>query len=534
MKDQAKRAAVRRWGLIVVALAVLLCAAIRWRLRDMPLERDEGEYAYTGQLILQGIPPYQAAYNMKWPGTYAAYAVIMGIFGQTAAGIRIGLLLTNALTILLVYALGKRLWGALAGSVAGACYALLSVGPWVNGFAGHASHFVVLAAMAGLWVLLKGIEEQRDWEIFSAGVLLGLAAVMKQPGAAFAVFGGLYLLDARVRSREHLRGSIRTLAWFGVGVMLPFAITCLVLWRAGAFRKFWFWTFDYAYQYGTNVGLAQGWKFLAANFPQVVLSAVGLWILAGVGLTAFLWSRKARIHWDFLLGLLFFSCTAVSAGLYFRGHYFILMLPAVSLLAGLAVDSATELLDQRSPSKVMRYLPVAGFAVAFTLSLFQETYFFFQADPVSASRFVYPADPFPEAAEIGNYLRQHSSPSARVAVLGSEPEILFYSQRRSATGYLYGYSLTEEQKYAPVMQQEAITEIEAARPEFLVLVFDWVIRPRSDKAIFDWSEKYIADYYEPVGVMRVRGNLQLKTEDLNLKQTGDLTGASFIFRRRKP
>ena len=24
----------------------------------MPLERDEGEYAYAGQLILQGIPPY--------------------------------------------------------------------------------------------------------------------------------------------------------------------------------------------------------------------------------------------------------------------------------------------------------------------------------------------------------------------------------------------------------------------------------------------------------------------------------------------
>lgn len=37
-----------------------------------PLERDEGEYAYAGQLMLQGIPPYQLAYNMKLPGTYAA------------------------------------------------------------------------------------------------------------------------------------------------------------------------------------------------------------------------------------------------------------------------------------------------------------------------------------------------------------------------------------------------------------------------------------------------------------------------------
>src|ERR1700678_1899658 len=41
---------------------------VRWRLLGMPLERDEGEYAYAGQLFLQGIPPYQLAWNMKFPG----------------------------------------------------------------------------------------------------------------------------------------------------------------------------------------------------------------------------------------------------------------------------------------------------------------------------------------------------------------------------------------------------------------------------------------------------------------------------------
>ena len=168
---------------------ILLFSAIRWRLRDMPLERDEGEYGYAGQLILQGIPPYQIAYNMKLPGTYAAYAVIMAVFGQTAAGIRIGLLLVNALTIFLMYALGKRLLGARAGVVASATYGLLSVGPWVNGFAGHATHFVVLAAIAGLLLLLQAVDEPLGWKFFLAGFLLGLAFLMKQPGLAFTVFG---------------------------------------------------------------------------------------------------------------------------------------------------------------------------------------------------------------------------------------------------------------------------------------------------------------------------------------------------------
>ena len=69
------------WGLAIIVFGVTV--AIRIRLLGMPLERDEGEYAYAGQLMLQGIPPYKLAYNMKFPGTYAAYAAIMSVFGQT-------------------------------------------------------------------------------------------------------------------------------------------------------------------------------------------------------------------------------------------------------------------------------------------------------------------------------------------------------------------------------------------------------------------------------------------------------------------
>jgi len=509
---------------------MLLFAAIRWRLRDMPLERDEGEYGYAGQLMLQGIPPYQVAYNMKLPGTYAAYAVIMEIFGQTAAGIRIGLLLMNALTILLVYALGKRLFGIVAGVAAGTSYGLLSVGPWVSGFAGHATHFVVLAAMAGLVLLLKAIDEQRDWKIFSAGFLLGLAFLMKQPGAAYGLFGALYLLKARGWRKERLLNSIGRLAWFSAGAALPFGITCLLLSRAGVFAKFWFWTFSYAYQYGTNLGATQGWKFFVENFSKTSLSAVALWILAAVGLTSFLWSRRARAHADFLLGLLIFSGLAASAGLYFRAHYFVLLLPAVALLAGLAVSSATDLAD-RGKHGVMRYIPAAVFLMAFAISLFQQTYFFFQADPISASRYVYPKDPFPESVAVGNYIQQHSSPSARIAVLGSEPQILFYSRRRSATGYLYSYSLTEEQKYAATMRQEAISEIERAHPEYLVFAQDWVIQP---ELLFAWAKRYLAQNYELVGVMRVRDGLQLRSGNEIRQTPGSLEGALFLFRRTTP
>src|SRR5664280_3587629 len=150
--------------------------------------------AYAGQLILQGIPPYQLVYSMKLPGTFAAYSVILAVFGQTPGTIHIGLLLINAATTFLVFLLARRLFGPLAGLVAGASYALLSTSPSVVGFAGHATHFVVLPAVGGILLLLMAIEARRVWLLFCSGVLLGLAFLMKQPGILFAVFGGLYLV----------------------------------------------------------------------------------------------------------------------------------------------------------------------------------------------------------------------------------------------------------------------------------------------------------------------------------------------------
>src|SRR5437667_6756639 len=106
----------RAW--LVVSVVVLFTLAVRLRLREMPLERDEGEYAYAGQLMLQGFPPYQLAYNMKLPGTYAAYAVCMAVFGQSPAGIHTGLAFVNAACILLVYLLGRKLLDDVTGMFA--------------------------------------------------------------------------------------------------------------------------------------------------------------------------------------------------------------------------------------------------------------------------------------------------------------------------------------------------------------------------------------------------------------------------------
>ena len=454
----------------LLALVMLLTCALRVHLRNIPLERDEGEYAYSGQLMLQGLPPYKLAYNMKLPGTYAAYALIMAVFGQTTKGIRMGVLVVNLATIFLVFLLGRRFAGPMAGVMSAACYGLLSVSPTVLGFCGHATHFVILAALGGILLLLKAMEKDRKYLFFWSGVLLGVGYLMKQPGAIFVLFGALYFIRARYRRDIDWRTLAQPLGFYALGAALPFVITCLLLWRAGVFGTFWFWTVSYASQYASNNGLTLGSYFFYLIFVPIVMSSFGIWLIAGLGVVAVCLDRRSTQRSQFLLGFLVFSFLAICPTLAFRPHYFILLLPVVSILAGVAVSFAADRLDMLTGKGSLRSAPYLILLLALAGTFYQQRDFFLENDPNAACRSVYPAEAFPEAVPIADYIRRHTPENAKIAVLGSEPEIYFYAHRHSATGYIYTYGLMENQKYALQMQAQMISEIEAARPEVLVFV----------------------------------------------------------------
>ena len=43
---------------VLLAIIIAVYAFIRFRMKDVPLERDEGSYAYIGQLFLAGFLPF--------------------------------------------------------------------------------------------------------------------------------------------------------------------------------------------------------------------------------------------------------------------------------------------------------------------------------------------------------------------------------------------------------------------------------------------------------------------------------------------
>lgn len=490
-------------------LLIVLFGVIRWRLAQIPLERDEGEYAYAGQLMLQHIPPYKFAYNMKLPGTYAAYAALMAIFGETPAGIHIGVLFINAATVIMIYILGRRLFGSTGGIVAAATYGLLSTHQTTLGFAGHATHFVVIFAVAGLIVLLRFIQQESLLLLFLSGILFGLAFLMKQPGVFFGMFAFIYLVFCYLKRPVTDWGRTAQVSGiFVAGCALPFAFTCLILWRAGVFSNFWFWTFSYARQYSSLVTLKDGWGLFTFNFLPVFYAAPVLWIVGVIGLTAFVWHGEVRWHSVLIIGLLAFSFLAVSSGLYFRTHYFIMLLPAISLLAATAVVSAVSFLKARQMKPWLRALPLIAFFLGWGWAIVKNADFYFRMTSIEACHEVYKNSPFIEAIPISEYLEQHTLPTDRLAVLGSEPEIFFYAHRLSASGYIYVYALMEKQPYWQRMQSQMIQEIESNRPAYIVYSnhpATWLTTMGSSRLapFLDWADAYLKNNYEKIGLVEL-------------------------------
>ena len=170
----------------------------------------------------------------------------------------------------------------------------------------------------------------------------------------------------------------------------------------------------------------------------------------------------------------------------------------------LSIDTSPTLAASRT--SLVRFVLLLLFCAALGQPILAARKFYFEVSPVQASHLRYEGNPFPECVRVAEYLREHTEAGDTIAVLGSEPEIYFYSKRHSATGYIYTYGLMESQSYARQMQEEMIREIESARPKYLIWMGvppSWMRRATSEGMIFAWANDYAEKFYDVVGLVNI-------------------------------
>lgn len=492
-------------GLYLFSGAVLLAVSlIRIRYLGLPLERDEGEYAYMGQLLLQGVLPYTEAYSMKFPGIYFVYAIIITIFGQTHIGIHLALLFTNIATAYLLFLLGKRMFDEFAGIVAGSSFLVMTLSPSVQGYWANSEHFVMLPAVGGILLMLIALEKESNKQLLLGGILLGCALLIKQHGALFLLFGFIYTCIYYLAERPVRFGNLSAkVGLYALGGLAPLALIVITYIMAGSFDRLWFWTIKYASDYASMLSLDRGIDNFTKRFVQIFKPNILIMLLSLTGISSVLWNKYIRSRWLFTFGFLIFSFLAITPGFYFRPHYFILLLPVLSLLAGLG---ASNLLRIDSSSWLKAVIPLLIILISLGYSFINQKEFLFKMSIAEASRATYGPNPFPESIEIAEYIKKNTDTDDKIAVLGSEPQIYFYSKRKAATGYLYMYPLMEGHKYAQTMQEEMINNIESSQPTYIVIVnvpWSWLLRPDSSKLLLNWIPSYIKKSYVLSGVIDI-------------------------------
>jgi hypothetical protein len=463
----------RRKGALLLALAALAFVALRAPYLSLPLERDEGEYAYIAQRMFEGDWPYRDAFDQKPPGIFLAYAAAFALGGQTIEAVHGLLYVWAAASAALLFALVRRLEGALAAACAVLAWGVASIDPRLGATAANTEGFLALPALGALWCLLRALERGGLVWWWACGAL-GASACWFKPVAAAnliftAAFGAVALWRARRPVGELTRAGLGLLAG-AASLSLAFG---LALAAGGAWEAFLDAVVWHNWRYARSLTLAQGLHNLRVSLQGQAPAQAPLWALALVALAH---PRLLRVRTRWLLGGSWLASLAgAAAGLYFRPHYFLQALPA---LCGLAGAGAGALLRSALEARSAWPARVAALAVAAALlgPAAQVHHSILSAgSPDAISRRLYGLNPFPESRRIADHLRAGSAPGERVLVVGSEPQILFLAARPSATRYIFFYPLTLPDAAALARQREVAAGIEASPPRFVV----WVNLPTS-------------------------------------------------------
>lgn len=483
--------------LIVLAIALF----IRLRLLSTPFERDEGEYAYIGQTLLHGGSMFRDAFTMKLPGTSMMYALWMILFGESVEAVHLGLLLTNFISAFLILRLVKK-WGGstINGISASIIFLMLTISQGALGFAAHATHFVVLYCLIALIVLENAMQRNSLPRYFTAGLFFGLSLAMKQQGALFLLLPIIFLIQKKEKEKSTWSKAAPQLVILFVGAAVPFISLAVYTSAIGTFDRFYFWIFQYSSAYGGRVDPIVGSLIFLNSLGILIEKNPLFWLLSLAGIIySFTLIKKTLAQRSLLfLGVGFL---VISPGFYYREHYFVAIFPALAMLGSLVIDYIQARFAENGNG---RFGPAIVLGIILLLSFTVEAPYYFLNSPEKIVEERYgKLNVFTTSKKISEYIKANTSPSDKIQVLGSEPQIYFFSKRRSASGHIYMYGLMEKQEYALGMQNELAQDIINEKPKFIMLSLEkssWMLTPESDMWLWDWYKSYSAEHYDIAGI----------------------------------
>jgi len=472
---------------------------------NFPLVRDEGEFAYIASLILSGNDLYDFAYNYKLPGVSAVYSLFMLLFGKNLLAVRIAGTFINLLGIYFIYKLTQKLYDKNIGAFAAIGYSLLSVDYSVIGYSAMSEQFVNLFVISGLIVLLKALDSNKIIYFFISGLLIGLSFIMKQSALFIVIAPVLFLVYHHLFVNRKSTGKFFYMLFCLLsGIGLPYLVIVLIVLWQGTLEQFIKWTITYPSSYSKIISFNEAVYILKNSLIYVTHHYREIWAFSFLGFFAFIFSRFPFANKLLILLFGIFGFLSVSAGFYFRHHYFIMILPVTVIFFGFFSNLIIKFVNRFNQGiiKVIVFVFIIFISGYYVIN---KTKIYFQHNTQTLVRYFEGLNPYYEAKIVSDSLNRILKPEDNLAVLGSEAEIYFYTMNKPATGYLFTYELVKPHKYNLEMQKEMIKEIEKNKPKAIVYAdirTSWLIYNDIPTEIFSWFDEYVKQY-EKIGVVDI-------------------------------
>lgn len=442
-----------------------------------PFFRDEGLYAAVAQIILHGGIPYEDAFDNKPPMIYLWYTASFLLFGENVWAPRLLVALLLSGSTLLMYLEGRMLFSHRGGVVAATAFAL-SFGLATLETSANTEFFMIPPMVGALFSFTMGQRSGNAGWYGACGFLSGIAMATKHISLfAFALYillAAWPLLRAQgVRSlaAPEFRRSVGGLV---AGCLAAFLVVAGPFIAMGAGPEMFEQTVVYTQKY-VGGGSLETKLSIMRKLPMYLTLITGPWLLFSVLAIARIVRSKADGHGPLLLGWLVANWLGIMAAGRFYDHYFVTLLPAMSLMAPLGAKLLRD--NWRRPAAMivlMGLLPLLLVA-----PVIGNAKIYFQPTPEERHIEKYATDdraPWEnQGPEFGAWLQARTQPDDGVYNFGFQSELYFYADRRSPTRFIMDRPFWYSDGYVG----QALEELNADPPIYVI-----------DSAIYeDWSEQ---------------------------------------------
>jgi hypothetical protein len=485
-----------------LTLILVATAAFHGQYWDIPLERDESYYSYIGKLALNGGKPYLDFYEMKPPVLFYSYAILVGIFGYSGAGIHLAATALAVGNTFFTYAIAKKLGGQQVAYLSAIAYSIWSLSSGVYGAYLMSENIQLIWGLPAILLALNyATSTTNSKQLFAVGVLISLSFLTKQTSGVLLPVVGIYWLAQwfMQRGNRSFFDFFKPLMWTVAGFFTPIVLTIVGLWAIGCGEQAKFWLFDYPSLYIREVSEKDAGLAFGLMQRLVFTGYYGYFIAAVLGLIALVLSKKTLAEKGLLSVWAVFTVLTVGMGKRFYGHYWLFALPVLSILGSLFFKETSDWLRQKKGK--LEASIVLSIGVLWSIhAFFTQPNLYFNPSVGEISRQYSPGNPYLEHQVLSNYVEKIIKPTDRLAVFGADPQYFIYLNKTSQIRHVYMPFITNPSFVKAVeFQEETVETFKKTAPDYVILnkySFAWMFQPNvSQKGYEDIYSEIRRNYY---------------------------------------